>query len=120
MGAGSLIINGIVNNRLDATLTALADPARRRVVEMLRDEPLRATDIADGLGMTPAATSRHLRVLRSAGLVRVDAVDEDARVRMYRLDPEHLVSLSAWLDQVQAHWQEQLNAFAEHAGRRKR
>ena len=96
-----MIINAIVNNRLDTTLTALADPARRRVVDMLRIGPLRASDIADELGMSPAATSRHLRVLRTAGLVKVQTDEDDARVRMYALNPKELIALQAWLDQVQ-------------------
>ena len=111
------IINAIVDNRLDVTITALADPARRRVIEMLRSEPMRASVIAERLGMTPAATSRHLRVLRSSELVEVDFLEDDARARVYRLKPEHLVGLQAWLDQVQAHWTEQLGSFKEHAER---
>ena len=112
-----LIVNAIVDQSLDATLIAIADPNRRRVIELLRHEPRRATAIADHIGMTPAATSRHLRVLRSSGLVEVETPDEDARVRVYRLVPDHLTALQAWLDQVQAHWSEQLGAFKEHAER---
>jgi DNA-binding transcriptional ArsR family regulator len=112
-----LNINGIVNDLLDTTLAAIAEPTRRRVVEFLLDGPARATAIADHLGMTPAATSRHLRVLRSAGLVDVGTPEDDTRVRLYRLRPDHLVTLRAWLDQVDAHWNEQLAAFKEHAER---
>jgi DNA-binding transcriptional ArsR family regulator len=112
-----LIVNVIVDHLLDATLVALADTNRRRVIELLRSEPHRASDIAEHIGMTPAATSRHLRVLRSSGLVQVDTPDDDARVRIYRLVPDHLTALQAWLDQVQAHWSEQLGAFKEHAER---
>jgi DNA-binding transcriptional ArsR family regulator len=115
-----LIINGIVDNLLDSTLAALAEPTRRRVVELLYDGPARATDIAAHLGMTPAATSRHLKVLRTAGLVEVDTPDDDTRVRRYRLRPERLVGLRAWLDQMHAHWTEQLGSFKEHAERTRR
>jgi DNA-binding transcriptional ArsR family regulator len=113
----ALIINGIVYDLVDTTLAALAEPTRRRVVELLNDGPARATDIAAHLGMTPAATSRHLRVLRTAGLVEVETPDDDTRVRLYRLKPDQLAGLRAWLDQVQAHWTEQLGAFKEHAER---
>jgi DNA-binding transcriptional ArsR family regulator len=112
-----LIINGIVDDLLDTTLSALAEPTRRRVVELLYDGPARATDIAAHLGMTPAATSRHLRVLRTAGLVEADTPDDDTRVRLYRLRPEQLVGLGAWLDQMQAYWTAQLGAFKAHAER---
>jgi DNA-binding transcriptional ArsR family regulator len=110
-----LNINAIVDDLVDTTLGALADPTRRRVVDLIRVEPRPASEIADHLGMTPAATSRHLRVLRQAGLVDVDTPAEDARLRVYRLRPDRLVALRAWLDQVQAHWTEQLGAFKEHA-----
>ena len=58
--------------------------------------------------------SRHLRVLRDSGLVEARFGDADARVREYRLLPEPFADLRAWLDQVQAHWSEQLEAFREH------
>jgi|SRR5687768_1409991 DNA-binding transcriptional ArsR family regulator len=102
---------------LDTTLVALADPNRRRVIELLRSEPARASTIAEHIGMTPAATSRHLRVLRSSGLVQVATPDDDARVRIYHLVPDQLTALRGWLDQVEAHWAEQLGSFAAHAER---
>ena len=115
----ALIVNGIVDD-LDRTLTALADPTRRRVVELLRRDPLRASEVAAQAGMTPAAMSRHLRVLRRAGLVEVETPGDDARVRVYRLRPDRIAQLQAWLDQVQAFWTEQLGSFADHAESRKR
>jgi DNA-binding transcriptional ArsR family regulator len=112
----ALIINAIMNH-LDDTLTALADPTRRQVVELLRRGPRRASDIADAVGMTRQATSRHLTVLRSRGIVDVDLVDDDGRGRAYRLRPERLTALQAWLDQVQAGHAEQLAAFKRYAER---
>jgi len=117
----ALIINGIVDDQahpVDQTLLALADPTRRRVVELLRDEPLRAATIASRVDMTPAAMSRHLRVLRRAELVEVTTPEHDARARVYRLRSDRLTALGAWLDQVRAHWDEQLGSFAERANRR--
>lgn len=102
---------------LDGTLTALAEPARRQVVELLRHGPRRAGDIAEAIGMSRQATSRHLNLLRSRGIVAVDLVDADGRGRAYRLRPERLAALHAWLDQVQAGHAEQLAAFKRHAER---
>jgi DNA-binding transcriptional ArsR family regulator len=105
---------------LDRTLAALADPTRRGVVELLRHQPRRASEIADALAMTRPAMSRHLRVLRKAGLVREDAQDDDARVRVYRLEREPFAGLRGWLDEVEAFWSDQLQAFKAHAERRAR
>jgi DNA-binding transcriptional ArsR family regulator len=104
-------------NELDATLTALADPTRRRVVDELRTGPRRAGELAASAGMSAPAMSRHLRVLRSTGLVEAAGVDDDARLRVYRLRPQPFVALQAWLDQVEAFWGEQLGAFKAHAER---
>jgi DNA-binding transcriptional ArsR family regulator len=105
---------------LDATLEALADPTRRRVVELLRKGPRRSGDLAAGTRASAPAMSRHLRVLRAAGLVESESVDEDARVRLYRLRPERFVALQSWLDQVHAFWGEQLGSFKAHAERTRR
>src|SRR5579859_4600948 len=108
-------------NDLDTTLTALADPTRRHVVELLRERPRRAGELAAACAMSGPAMSRHLRVLRSGGLVKVDSeeeqVEQDARLRVYRLRPEPFVDLQAWLDQVQAFWTDQLDAFKTHVER---
>src|SRR2546423_92924 len=101
-------------NDLDATLVALADPTRRRVVHLLRRGPRRAGDLAAATRTSAPALSRHLRVLRASGLVDVSAIEGDARVRLYRLRHERLVALQAWLDQVQSFWDEQLGSFKAH------
>ena len=117
------MINAAMNHlpesttELDDTLLALADPTRRRVVDLLRGGPQRASDIADGVGMSRQATSRHLNHLRDRGILAVDLVDGDGRGRVYRLVPERLSALGAWLDQVQAAHSEQLAAFKRHAER---
>ena len=103
---------------LDTTLAALADPTRRHVVELLRERPRRAGELAAACALSGPAMSRHLRVLRASGLVKVDVeVEQDARLRVYRLRPEPFAGLQAWLDQVQAFWAEQLEAFKAHAER---
>jgi DNA-binding transcriptional ArsR family regulator len=106
-----------VDSNLDVTLAALAEPTRRRLVDLLRDGPRRAGELAAELRMTPPATSRHLRVLRSSGLVEVAWSDDDARLRLYRLRPEPFVALQAWLDQLDAFWGEQLDSFKKRAER---
>src|SRR5260221_10314834 len=104
-------------NELDATLAALADPTRRRVVDLLRERPRRAGELAAAAAMSGPAMSRHLRVLRASGLIEVEAepIRFDARVRVYRLRPEPFVALHEWLDQVQAFWTDQLGAFKAYA-----
>ena len=98
-------------------LAALADPARRQVVDLLRLGPRRAGELAGAVAMSGPAMSRHLRVLRATGLVEVAGTDSDARVRVYRLRAEPFVALRAWLDQVEAFWADQLGAFADHVRR---
>ncbi len=97
---------------LDSTLAALADPTRRRVVELLRERPRRAGELAARAQTSPPAMSRHLRVLRSTGIVEAELSDDDARARVYRLRPERLKALQAWLDSF---WGGQLEAFKARA-----
>jgi DNA-binding transcriptional ArsR family regulator len=102
----------------DASFAVLADDTRRRVVELLSHGPQRAGKLAESTGTSPATMSRHLRVLLEGGLVQDERAPEDARARVFRLRPEPLRDLQAWLDQVQAHWSEQLGAFKAHAEER--
>jgi DNA-binding transcriptional ArsR family regulator len=102
---------------LDRTLSALADPTRRRVVELLRERPRRAGELAAAFRVSAPAMSRHLRVLRRRGLVEEERVDEDARVRVYRLRRERFRQLQEWLGEVEAFWTDQLEAFKAHAER---
>jgi len=97
------------------TLAALADPTRRKVVDLLREGPRSAGDLATEARMSPPAMSRHLRVLRGSGLVEVDTDESDARRRLYRLRPDPIVGLQAWLDQVESFWSDQLGGFRAHA-----
>jgi DNA-binding transcriptional ArsR family regulator len=104
-------------NDLDTTLAALADPTRRQVVDLLREGPRPASQLAASSGTSRPAMSRHLRVLRMNGLVEEAGIESDGRIRMYRLRPERFIVLQAWLDQVQAFWNEQLESFKVHAER---
>jgi DNA-binding transcriptional ArsR family regulator len=110
---------------LDRTLSALADPARRGAVDLLRVKPRRAGELAGALGLSAPAMSRHLRVLKATGLVEEahGAEAADARVRVYRLKPEPFDALRAWVADVECYWALELAAFkrhAERAGRRKK
>ena len=114
---------------LGLALAALTDPTRRAVVALLAHGPQRAGELAATLAMAPPSLSRHLRVLRKSGLVADDEPEHDARIRLYRLRPESLAPLQGWLDELQAFWGDQLQAFKAHvekaaparpAGRRRR
>jgi len=89
------------------TLAALADPTRRRIVEMLTQRELAAGDIADRFTLTAAAISQHLKVLRDAGLVRVRA---EAQRRIYELDPNGFAELDKWLAAIRQSWRGPLAA----------
>ena len=105
---------------LDQTLLALADPTRRRVIELLRARPQRAGELASALSMSAPRLSRHLRVLRRGGLIEDSGVDDDARVSLYRLKPEKFGALRDWLAEVESFWTEELSAFKAHAERTRR
>ena len=108
------------DDAIDRTLQALAEPTRRAVVGLLRSGPQRAGDIAATLAMSRQAMSRHLRVLRQAGVIHAvgaDGPDDDARARTYRLEPQPLAELQGWLGEVQAFWGVQMQAFRKQAER---
>ncbi len=106
-----------MESSLDQTFVALADPTRRAVIALLREKPLRSSDMAAALSTSRPAMSRHLRVLRLAGLVEEESQVDDARVRMYQLCREPFSELRSWLDEVEAFWGGQLAAFKAHAER---
>ncbi len=105
---------------LDETISALADPTRRRVIESLREGPKRAGELARRFGASPPAMSRHLKVLRLRGLVEETRGRDDARSRVYQLRPERLRDLAGWLEELERYWSDQLASFKEHAERRDR
>ena len=101
-------------SNLDRTLAALADPYRRRVIDLLRERPHRAGELAEAMEVSFPAMSRHLRTLRSSGLVDEARDEFDSRVRIYRLRPEAMTSLKNWLAETDAMWARQLSAFKVH------
>ncbi len=105
------------SSELDPVLAALADPTRRGAVELLRSQPRRSGELAQLLGVSAPALSRHLRVLREAGLVEEDHAGPDLRVRTYRLRPEPFRALRGWLEEVERFWTLELESFQEHVER---
>lgn len=99
---------------IDLTLAALADPNRRRIVELLRVHPRRAGEIAEAVGLNPPALTRHLRALKASGLVEEAHPAFDARVRIYTLRPEPMAGLKSWLEHTEQLWAKQLAAFKAH------
>ena len=99
---------------MEGVFLALADPTRRRVIELLGDRARRAGELAEAAGTSAPVMSRHLRILLESGLVADERVPDDARLRIFRLRREPVLALRAWLDQLQAHWSEQLGAFKRH------
>ena len=108
------------DDQIDSVIRALADPSRRRAVELLSESPYRAGDLAQSLNLPAATMSKHLRVLLDAGIVADERPAGDARVRIFRLRAGPVAGLRAWLDQMQAHWDEQLGSFKAHVERRGR
>jgi DNA-binding transcriptional ArsR family regulator len=96
-------------------LAALADPTRRTIVEALADGELEAGAIAERFPTSRPAVSRHLRVLRESGLVRVRG---DGRRRIYSLEPAPLAELDAWLARYRAFWTNRLDALETELRRR--
>lgn len=94
---------------MEAIVAAISDPTRRRVLELVRDRELPAGEIAAEFEISRPAVSRHLRVLRRAGLV---SERREGRLRLYRSDPEPLGELRRWLD---AYWSGRLAALKELA-----
>jgi DNA-binding transcriptional ArsR family regulator len=102
---------------VDVVLQALADRSRRTVLEILRDHPATAGELAEALPIARPGVSRHLRVLREAGLV---AVRQEAQRRIYSLRPEALVAVDEWLGEYRALWQNRLDALHTEIARGKK
>src|SRR5690349_13424297 len=102
---------------MDAVLQALSDESRRTMIAVLKDHPATVSELADLLPIARPGVSRHLRVLREAGLVEVEP---DAQWRIYRLRPEPLAELDQWLGEYRALWQHRLDALHTEVARGKR
>lgn len=100
-----------------AALQALAEPHRRAIVEALRDGERPVGEIVTRLRLTQPAVSKHLRVLKDAGMVEVRS---DAQRRLYRIRPEPLAELDEWLASYRSLWSTHLDRLEEHLQRRRR
>lgn len=105
---------------IDATLAALADPHRRRAVELLGQKPRRAGELAEALNLPAPAMSRHLRALKESGLVEETHPPFDARVRIYTLKEGAMADLKAWLAKTEAMWVDQLASFKAHVEKKRK
>ena len=97
-----------------AALDVLAEPHRRQILDLVRDRPRPVGELVAATGLTQPGTSKHLRVLREAGLVEVRP---DGRRRLYALRPEPLAELDAWLAPYRRHWAGRLDALERHLDR---
>ena len=98
------------------TLQVLAEPNRQAILDLLRDGELPVGELVARLGMSQPAVSKHLRVLRDAGMVSVRA---DAQRRLYRVQPEPLAELDAWLAPYRKFWSANLDRLEEHLDHRR-
>jgi DNA-binding transcriptional ArsR family regulator len=109
-----------VKRNVDQTLAALADPHRRRAVELLGQRPRRAGELAEALGLPAPAMSRHLRELKQSGLVEETHPEFDARVRIYTLKDGAMADLKKWLTDTERMWGDQLASFKAHVEKKRK
>jgi DNA-binding transcriptional ArsR family regulator len=99
---------------MTSVFETLADPNRRRILDRLREGERLAGDLVEDLAISQPGVSRHLRVLREAGLVRVRP---DGQRRWYALEPEGLAEVRAWLKPYRRLWKDRLDALEDHLNR---
>ena len=93
------------------SFAVLAEPSRRTILDVLRDGERPVGDLVDHLQLSQPAVSKHLRVLREAGLVEVRT---DRQRRLYRVRPEPLAEIDAWLEPYRQLWSRSLDALGRH------
>ena len=94
-----------------AAFDVLAEPNRRRILDLLRADERPVGDLVDALALSQPAVSKHLRVLRDAGLVEVRS---DAQRRLYRVRAEPLRAVDEWLEPYRALWASRLDELERH------
>jgi DNA-binding transcriptional ArsR family regulator len=97
------------------TFEVLAEPNRRRILDLLRERERSVGELVEHLGLSQPGVSKHLRVLREAGLVEVR---QDAQRRLYGLHVEPLVEVDTWLEPYRRFWAGRLDALEEHLDRK--
>lgn len=95
----------------ETAFAVLAEPNRRRILDLLRDRERPVGELVDALAVSQPAVSKHLRVLREAGVVESRV---DAQRRLYRVRAEPLRQIDAWLAPYRAMWEERLDALERH------
>jgi len=105
------VYNCYGNYMAATTFDVLADPTRRRILDVLLDGPRPVGELVMRLGLSQPGTSKHLRVLREAGLVEAH---KDAQRRVYELRPEPLAEIAAWLEPYRREWAGRLDALERH------
>jgi DNA-binding transcriptional ArsR family regulator len=96
---------------MTTTFEVVAEPTRRRILDLLRERSRPVGELVELFGLSQPLVSKHLRVLRDAGLVRVR---QDAQRRWYELRPEPLVEVDAWLEPYRRLWTGSLDALERH------
>ena len=96
---------------MQTTFEVLAEPSRRKILDLLRERPRRVGELVELVGMSQPGVSKHLRVLRDASLV---GVRRDAQRRWYELRPEPLSEIEAWLEPYRELWRDRLDALEQH------
>jgi DNA-binding transcriptional ArsR family regulator len=96
---------------VSVTFEVLAEPNRRRILDLLREDERSVSDLVAELAVSQPAVSKHLRVLREAGLVQVRG---DAQRRLYRIDPGPLREIDEWLAPYRDRWSASLDSLEQH------
>src|SRR5262245_60078935 len=99
---------------MSSAFAVLAEPARRRILDLLLERPRPVNELVERLGLSQPGTSKHLRVLREAGLVHAR---QDAQRRVYELRLEPLAEMDAWLAPYRRAWSTRLDSLEEHLDR---
>ena len=115
LSAGGPADHRSANQQLNAAFSALSDASRREMLRILLQKPRRAGELAECIDMSPQALSRHLRVLRKAGLISEHGIEDDARVRVYSVAPAAFHPVQQWMAQAEDLWRHQLHAFKAYA-----
>jgi len=98
-----------------STFELVADPTRRTILDLLREGERSVGELVERIGLSQPGVSKHLRALREAGLV---GVRQDAQRRLYRLEPEQLSEIDAWIRPYREFWSGRLDALEEHLDRK--
>lgn len=106
-------VTGIADHRLDAVFSALSDPVRRAILEMIAERELLVSEIAAGFDISLQAVSRHIQVLVRAGLVQQH---RSGRISRCRIETGPLYDAAVWLNKYTQYWQDQFDLLATLLG----